>query len=638
MSVDFSVFDDLTTLRILYHMRKNVQKYSQGDKSPENNKLILEAFAVLSVKDDETKEKIDNIILSAIKSRIAKVPFSPLAYKKQETKEDKKAKTQNKNNKKHNAAMDKIKKQIYEEIKIAKNQEKYKDLPNDPELVSISISDDERKFLLQIAERDTPVELKLIKYKTKIFSGAGMADFNKGGQPKNGINNSTYKAIIEAGKEGLIFETKEVSEKNNKKYTEAKYKTFLGMPKGNSLSETHKKELEILNSLSSVEEQNAFISGLLEYVNKSKNNKALIEKIEKTEDKLALITDIKTFEKLLADYKADDFGAIVQENFINNIVLKDKANIWQHFTQKGAENSEYYSDYEKKLINVISRNNELFENAVKFKSNDEMKQNIKTTFEKIKSLKSPALTDEVCAEIFTLGIFKEGISKNTDDNKIKNMNLILNEFGLNIALHPLSVTKVPDASIKTAAEQLKSDRNNFAESKKEYSREIREFDDHLKKLGINEPAEKDVHHYFALRYNAFVDQNLNAPSNYVQTAKQNEWNISGRDFTHRFAVSGEFLIKNGNDDFAMMGFNALRKNFESDKNMQIMALTLQTKDDNGKFSDLLKPANIPGKFGTYISSDKGSGNLISVPEYCKSQANNRNIILEVLSETKKHKK
>lgn len=620
MTNNESVFDDLTTLRILFHLRKNVQNYSNGDRTTDTKNHILDAFNIITNSNSNKQQKIDDVILGFIKEKITSVSFNPNAYKKEETQEDKKAKSANKNNKEHNDKINKIKEQIFQEIAFSKSQGKLVDIPDRPEIVSITLSGDEKKFLVYIGDNKDPISLPLFVKGARKFSRTGYAEMAKGKKIASGLNTSTYDEIKKS-KNGLLeLATRDVIGKTNKEFTLSEYKKFLGLKASQKLNEQQQNELNILNSLNSKEEQNNFVSGLIDYVETCKKNNDLLNDIKAVSDKYEFLKSPDKLKKILEKYNYEDFSTEIQEKFISSLIANDKCPIWQNFSQKDSDNNEYYSSYEKLLLRTISNNKSIFEAAMTFENNNEMKKNIVEAFSKIKKLKQPVLTDDLCAEIFTLGIFKEGIGKGTNDEKIKKMNLILNEFGLNVASHPLDVVKAPDASIENAASQSAIDRKNFEESKKENIASAKEFDKFLKNQNIYRPASNEIHHYYALRYNAFVEQNLNNVSNYVRVAKQHKWNICGHDLTHRFDVSGEFLIRNETGNYSLMNFNTLRKAFNNGNKLQIMALSLQTKSDGKGFSDLLKTSDKPSKMGQYVSTDKTDAKIISVPDYCKKEA------------------
>ena len=137
-------------------------------------------------------------------------------------------------------------------------------------------------------------------------------------------------------------------------------------------------------------------------------------------------------------------------------------------------------------------------------------------------------------------------------------------------------------------------------------------------MGINEPDIASVHHYLAVKYNAFVAENLNQSKNYVRTARQHPWNFDGHDFTHTFDTAGEFLVVDEQQKYSLMDFNHLRNAFNAGVNLSLQIPILQVKNAQGKYCDLLALSDKPNESGEYISTDKTPQSFILVPEYCSS--------------------
>ena len=262
--------------------------------------------------------------------------------------------------------------------------------------------------------------------------------------------------------------------------------------------------------------------------------------------------------------------------------------------------------------------NGVFKNIYDFQSKEEMKMHLKDATQKVKKMGVPLLSNDLTAEILARGIFNEAMKPNTSADKLEKMNLLLNEFGLNIKFDMLPVTKAPDMSIASAQQQSKIDRDAFEEDKRTplSKKQEADFKKKLQELGIDEPDSVSVHHFWALKYNGFVDKKLNQSDNYVRTARQHPWNMDGHDMTHIFDTAGEFLVVDENQKLRLMDFNSLRKAFNSGSKLMLQVPILQVKNDQREFMDLLAISRKEGGCGMYISSDKTPNNYISLPEYC----------------------
>ena len=237
------------------------------------------------------------------------------------------------------------------------------------------------------------------------------------------------------------------------------------------------------------------------------------------------------------------------------------------------------------------------------------------------------LPDALCAEIVTRGIFSYAVNQNTNADKLKNMNLLLNEFGLNIKFDTVQVTQVPDMSIASAQQQSKIDREAFEADKRTPLSQAHEksFRKQLQSLGIEQPDAASKHHFWALKYNPFIDRELNQSSNYVQTAREHPWNLDGHDFTHNFDTAGEFLVMDENQKYSLMDFNSLRRAFNSGKKLFLQIPILQVKNENNEFCDLLASSQKQGECGIYISTDKTPNSFIRVPQYCFALFNGKDM-------------
>lgn len=605
---------ELEALVLLYNVRANMQSFCQNNDNNDALTGVLSNYNEL-LDNDLARVKLNEAIKEYIFKQITADDFNFYQFKTSSEKEDKKRRSETKKSKKQNTETATLIKQIREDIAYnALRKDEFKNLEN-AEILSISINED--SFCVKIKGHDEPLKYPVKTKNGKYFSLLWhMSTLNPKG-PKAGIDNKSYNLIKSCGPEGYILQEAEKPEDLGKRYSPSDYRKLLGLARTEELSDTQKKELEFLNKLT-ISDQNNFVTALKKRVILLKKNKEISDFVLKTEDKIGLMIEPERLQQLLKKNDLPDFVIDMQQRFVP-IIQQDK-NLWNNFSKKDEENSQRFSHYEVMQNNLIARNSEIFEDAFngEFKDKSDVKRNVEKCFSHIRHLSEPALPDGLCAEIAALGIFKEAMKPNTDSKKLEKMNLLLNEFGLNVDFKYLQVTQVPDEAIKGASEQSKIDRQKFEDLKKtgEYSAEEKSFNNELRERGINKVDAASTHHYIALKYNAFVEPELNDNSLLVKTAREHAWNYDGHDMVHLFDTAGEFLIKDENNGYSFADFNRLRNRFNNGEKMEILAPVLQIKAENGKFNDLLSLGE-NGKSGHYIS-DNSTLSIIKTPEYCHS--------------------
>lgn len=616
------IIDEITTLRLLHDTRRNMQKYSQGQKSAPIKKALIEGYSLFA--DEKEAGQVAKDILTA---QVSEVKFNPYAFKSTTKEEDKaqqkavkKVSAQNKNTLL-------LKKQICEEIAYQQSLGKMTDVSPDAEFCAVGLDKD--NFYVKVAGREEPLTFKLFQYKGKFFSSLGRKAVTDSKYAKKGFDNSTYKMLSEL--ENKEFTLQEVEKVANvgKRYLPSVYKGYLGIDKAAELSSEQQKELDILNALTAAD-QLRFVAGVKQRTKDIQNHQKFFDEVQHLKEPLKLMRDEKALQDLFKRHALPDKAALVQEEFIDSAVKADKANLWNGFT-KAQEGNSRFSDYDILITNLISKNSSVFKEAYNFENGQDVKTSIKTAFDKVKALSVPPLPNELCAEIVALGIFQQGVFNQPSKDKLAQMNQLLNEFNLNINFLEEPVVKAPDETITSGATQMKIDRNAFEEDKRTpiYNTHKKLFHKQLSKMGVDAVDEESTHHYLALKYNGFVGKRLNSSANYVSTAREHPWNIDGHHMTHQFDTAGEFLVSDDKGALSLMDFNRLRKRFNNGENLTLRIPILQVRNtSNEPFYDLLpNPTSNDGRSG-YIACDKNSKEIIAVPTYCLEAQDGRQISKE----------
>ena len=612
--------NDLQQLATLYTIRADMQRFCRNEDDEFARFGVLSACDNLLEDSDNLRTKINAAVEEYVLQRLAVGNFDYSQYKTTSDKEDKERRRDTKGSKEQNAKTALIRKQLSEEIafQVSKKPE-LKGIEN-AEILSVCFEDN--LFKIKLAGRKEPLELKHYTRKGRKelhFSSLGCTFLGTSKPQKVGIDNKGYELIVAAGKDGFVLEELDKPQDLGKKYAPAEYRAFLGMPRSSELSARQKKELEFLNKLT-ISDQASFLTALKKRTVLLKQYKEITDFITDTEDKLGLLVEPEKLQDLLKKNGVEDFVPALQKQFIHTI-QKNKE-IWNNFSKTDEEkNSNRFSRYEVLQNNIIARNTELFAEVYNADFNDktDIQKKITACFSKVRRLSEVSLPDGLCAEIISLGIFKEAMRNGVDEEKLSKMNKLLNEFNLNVEFKPLPITQAPTEEISNAAEQTKIDRQNFEQLKRgeTYLSEERKFADELKKYNVKKADHTSTHHYIALKYNPFVEAELNDNTLLVKTARINAWNYDGHDTSHLFDTAGEFLVANDRGEYFFADFNNLRNRFKNGENMQIQAPILQVSDGKGAFRDLLALGE-NGASGQYIS-DNSTSQIMSVPEYCRSE-------------------
>ena len=606
--------NDLEQIKALYDIRSEMQSFCQNEDNRFARFGVLSAYEKLI--DDDLRSKINAVIQEYVYQRLNAGEFNYFQFKTTSEKEDKARRSGTNKSKAQNSNIALVRKQIKEEIAFqATVKEELKGREN-AEILSVSVDKD--YFTVKLSDSDEPLKLRHCTHQKgkKHFSLFGRAAILNTNIKPGGINNKAYELIAACGEDGFVLQDMEKPVDSGKKYSPAEYRILSGMPRSAELSAHQKKELEFLNKLS-LSDQKSFVIALKKRTILLKKHKEITDFVANVEDKTALLINPEKLQAMLKANDLDDFTGTMQKQFIHTI-QKNKE-IWSNFSKNDEENTNRFSRYEVLQNNIISRNSDLFAEVYNANFDDEkdVHKKLADCFTKVRHLSEAALPDGLCAEIIASGIFKEAMRTGVDEEKLSKMNMLLNEFNLNIEFKPLPVTQIPADEIANAAEQSKIDRLNFEQLKRSetYLNEEQKFASELKKHSTGKPNHTSTHHYIALKYNAFVEPELNDNSLLVKTARVNAWNYDGHATSHLFDTAGEFLIVNEENKYSFSDFNTLRNRFKNGEKMQIMAPILQIAKEDGKFKDLLALGE-NGASGQYVS-DNTTARIIKVPEYCQ---------------------
>ncbi len=603
------IIDKITTLRLLQDVRAGMQKYAAGHNTPQVCQGLIEGYSVFC-EDENLSAKIYDMIAS----RVADVAFNPYAFKTTSEDEDKKQQKAVKKSAAQNKATALLQKQITEELQYQQSRGKMTDVPENA--VFENIAANEQYFTVKMVGRSEPLQFPVKQNKGKHFSLLGVKALSDKAFAKKGFDEKTFQFLSALGDKGFALETADEVENVGKKYSPSQYKTYLGLGAKEELSAEQKKELEILNSLSA-SDQNNFIVGVKKRKLEQSRHQDFFAALQQEKNPLKLIADRAKLGALFEKAGMLDCAKEIQDEFIRTQIQPDKENLWNYFN-KTQEGNSRFAYYDILMNNLIAENGDIFKNIYDFQSPEEMKEKLKTASKKVKNLATPMLANAITAEVLARGIFNFAMTPNTHADKLKNMNLLLNELGLNIRFDKTPVTKAPDMSIASAQQQAKIDRAAFEEDKRTLLAKAQEkaFKQKLAALGIAEADSSSKHHFHALKYNAFIDEDLNQPENYVQTAREHPWNLDGHQMVHVFDTAGEFLLEDENQKLRLMDFNALRKAYNAGQKLSLQMPVLQVKNAQGKFVDLLSVSGQKGVCGMYISSDKTPNDYVRLPDYC----------------------
>jgi len=180
------------------------------------------------------------------------------------------------------------------------------------------------------------------------------------------------------------------------------------------------------------------------------------------------------------------------------------------------------------------------------------------------------------------------------------MNAILNEFGLNIRFEKRKITNIP--AEETSNEYLRFQREAFRKDHKRFNEAFE-----MPKLK-NLLSKKEVHHFIPLRYNGFIDEELNQKSNYVAVVSEHNYNVDFHGLGHTYDTPVSTLVENQEGQISSMTYATMRR---EGLGKTIMIPILQVKTAKG-YEDVL-PAQ-----SQKTSTDKTSVCYAQTPDYITS--------------------
>lgn len=621
MQKEIMTIDEIDTLRFLFILRSSMQRYTAGENSSERRKDIIEAYNALSPSEDHQSKALE-----IIKRQLCGISFNPYRFKTTTLQEDKVAQQKAKESKTHNKDIDNLLVQISEELTYWQGKGKMTDIDaKTARFLSVALVKDGEKyrFCVKVEGRDEPLYFNVLNYKGKPVSSC--AYYERIAGRKRGFDDKSFKLLATLGDKGMALEKAQEAVNAEKKYSPAEYKRKLGLKLSASLTPEQEKELSILNGLSLVD-QASFLLGVSKRKVEEMKHREFLEQLRQISNPCRFLLDSQKMASLASSVGLPDFSEKVQATFIEEVVKTD-ADMWNNFVKVDSLNSRY-SNYDLLLSKLIAENGQEFESALIFDDPAQTGKKVLQTMQKLQKSYTPPLPDNLLAEALVQGVFKKGIAVGTTPAKLKNMNLLLNEFGLNIKFIQKKVSKAPSSAIAAAAEQMKLSREEFEQDKNGELYKSRKafFDKQLKQVGVDNPEKQSTHHYLALKYDAFLDEKLNNSNNYVFTARQHPWNTDGHELTHQFDTAGEFMVLDGRGDYRQMDFNHLRNAFNHGEELTIQIPILQVRDkQSGKFQDLLPLAQQPGQPGFYISNDQTQNNYVVFPPYCPRNSSRKDV-------------
>lgn len=603
---------EIDNLSALHDLRKNMQLFCQNQDNQDARNKVMETYDAL-LSDESLRTKINEAIEECIERELAVDDFNFYKFKTTSAEDDKARRSSANKSKTQNAEMSALCKQISEEIayQAGKGKEEFMGLEN-AEITTAKFAN--KQLVIEIKGKKQPLAIKFLMNGGKLLSPLNWSNKIQKTGKKSGITPKSLKLLEGCGEAGYVFQATSKPENLGKKYTPSEYRKFLGLQPNAELTKRQKDMFELLNKLT-LEDQQSLKNAYKLHMVRLKKYKEISDYMRETPDKIAILHNPEKLQKMLKDRGIDDFTHDVQRRFV---ILVQRKETWADFAKDKEDNSRRFSRYEMMENNFIASKRELFTEALqKDLSNKADVRNLVTKlFSQIRNSAKPALDNELCAEIIARGIFNEAVNYSQSAQKFQNMNALLNEMDINIDFKSLPVVKAPSTEIAGFAEQSKIDRQNFEELKRgsQYIKEDKEFNSFLREQGVNKPADASTHHYLALKYNAFVEPELNNNSLLVKTARANLWNYDGHILTHMFDTAGEFLIKDDKGSYSLSNFNVLRNRFNSGEVLEIQAPVLQTKDEkSGEYKDLLSLGE-NGKSGYYFS-DNSTRPIIKVPPY-----------------------
>ena len=628
--------NELHTLSVLHSIRQELFIYNNSIASHDNVKNLLELYIDFLPEDVATQTYLTT--LAKLQAETIKTNFDLEQWRKLALEDENLQAAQNKMLTRENAKRSENNKAFKQENTIKQkvlNELRLKGCDVD-ENDLLSLSFDGKKLSVNFSNRP-PETINVYKNGKKNVTAAfwnlklkidGASSSTKkkelSKQQEDFLSPAQLQTIIDNG--GMTFTTEKqelISTKPaHKNITFAHYKKLAGAE--NLLPDIEKEyaiycKLSFINQEKFLEEiklRKEYMEKSLDVFKKLCHDAKDVGKLRQIANKSFLLNKlsetlaIPSRKKISSDAEAilpttDNFEEAVSKvltDVIENEVKGEtgKQHIWSNFNK--AENNPRYSPYEILLDRAVNSSQTVHSEIFHFDDAEQMKENIVRALSEIKSQRL-ILPNSLASEILCIGVFNAGIKRAQNSDDLTKMNQILNEFGLNIRFEEREITKIPEQA--TSNVYLNAERIAFRDDA-DHKSLTDAFDKSLYQKFGEVPHKKEVHHFIPLRYNGFIDEELNQGKNYVAVASQHEYNLDLHGLGHTFDTPSETLIKDKDGKISSMTYSKMRTDGVG---KTLLIPILQVKTDKG-FEDVLS-----NQTHKCISTDKTSVCYAQIPEY-----------------------
>ena len=630
---------ELDTLRLLHSIRQELFAYNNSATPHNEVESLLKDYLILLPEKTATQTYLK--VLANLQAKTLQTNFELEAWRKLAIEDKEASKTQSKAVKNENAKRSKnnkkfkqedaIKQKILNELELNGCDLTKRDLlsvrvESGKKLVA-AFSDGSTETINIFRNGKKNVTSAFWSLKIKIDSASSSLkkkELLK--QQENFLSPLQLQTLVDNGEMTFATVKQEMvaTKPAHKNMTFAQYKKLAG---ATELLPDIEKEYEIYSNLSFIH-QEKFLEEIKirkEYMDKSiKVFKGLchdaqnVENLKQIADKSFLLN--KLSETLSISSKAPILQQVSSvlpskeafEKAVSDVLMQivetdikgeiGQQYIWSNFNK--AEKNPRYSPYEILLDRAVNASPTIRSEIFHFNNKQQMQQNIAEALSEIKSQNKGflPLPNSLAAEILCIGVFNIGMQRAQTAEDLTKMNEILNELGLNIRFEERKITKIPPQA--TSNECLAAERVAFREDAAHKSL-TDAFDKSLvQKFGAL-PHKKEVHHFIPLRYNGFIDEELNKGTNYVAVATQHDYNLDLHGLGHTFDTPSNSLVKDENGDISSMIYSKMQK---EGVGKTLMIPILQLKTDNG-FEDVLSAQK-----HRQISTDKTPVCYVQIPE------------------------
>ena len=639
---------ELDTLRLLHTIRQDIFAYNNSCESDKIVKKLIEEY--LALLPEKTAVQTYQKAVGYLKKETAITNFDLEKWRKTALEDEATSSSQAKAINKENILRSQNNKLFKQEATFKQkilNELSFNgcDVEN-KNLLSVQ-NEDNKKLIVSFADGTTE-SINLLKNNKKLFtkaswnfklkadgvtSAAKKKEFLE--QQKDFLSPIQVQELVD--NKGLTFSTVKqellTAKPAHKCITLAQYKK---MACTTEFSPNIEQEYQIYRKLSFMH-QEQFLEEIKirkEYMNKhhsifkelSDNNTPLRQIADKTFllNKMGGLLNIKSKSKLNQNSsdilpQKENIEATVNTVFHTLIEQEIKGetgntHIWSYFNK--TPDNPRYSQYEIFLDHAVNNSRTIHSEIFHFDNDNQMRANIINALQEIKSQNNSIipLSNDLAAEILCVGVFNEGIKRAQNEHDLAQMNKILNEFGLNIRFEEREITKIPQS--ETSNEYLKVERIAFREEA-EHKAFADKFDKSLsQKFGTNF-HKKEVHHFIPLRYNGFIDEELNRAKNYIAVSSQHEHNLDLHGLAHTFDTPVQSLVKDKDGEISSMTYSKMRS---EGLGKTLFIPILQVKTNKG-FEDVL---SVEKHFS--LSTDKTPVCYAQIPEYaagCRQKINSK---------------